>query len=199
MFWELYSRTYYLHGLPPGRREKWSCLKNCTEFSGFHIKDKYSIYRSCRSRLQAGLKFRPDRMACLGVMGKRPSLTKEQWEWIVTSYLCLVSLPSIWEGRAAAELISKEKRTSAVLNRYLTLVWGISEMGQGSLPLQLGMVLLTLAPCSCLCLKSCTLHPQSVFWSVSPLPFMAAEGQLTTVQCDMHLQNDRMTKGALNN
>lgn len=101
--------------------------------------------------------------------------------------------------RVNKSFLSKEKRTSAVLNRYLTLVWGISEMGQGSLPLQLGMVLLTLAPCSCLCLKSCTLHPQSVFWSVSPLPFMAAEGQLTTVQCDMHLQNDRMTKGVLNN
>ena len=45
-------------------------------FSGFHVKDRYSTYRSCRSRVQAVLKFRPDGMVCLGVIrGKSDS----QW------------------------------------------------------------------------------------------------------------------------
>lgn len=109
MFWELYSRTYYLHGLPPGRMDTWSCLENCVWISAFHIKDKYSTYRSCRSRGPAGLEPRPDGMACLGaITGTRPILTghAEQWEWVPTSYLCLVSLLSTWEGRATAEVIN---------------------------------------------------------------------------------------------
>ena len=94
MFWELYSRTYYFHSLPPGRMDKWFCLESCMGFSGFHVKDRYSTYRSCRSRVQAVLKFRPDGMVCLGVIRGKSDSQWLRWTMGVSCYQLLVSSKS---------------------------------------------------------------------------------------------------------
>ena len=94
MFWELYSRTYYFHSLPPGRMDKWFCLESCMGFSGFHVKDRYSTYRSCRSRVQAVLKFRPDGMVCLGVIRGKSDSQRLHWTIGVSCYQLLVSSKS---------------------------------------------------------------------------------------------------------
>ena len=94
MFWELYSRTYYFHGLPPGRMDKWFCLENCMGFFDFHIKDRYSTYRSCRRRVQAVLKFRPDGMVCLGVIRRKSDSQWLCWTMGVSCYQLLVSRKS---------------------------------------------------------------------------------------------------------
>ena len=94
MFWELYYRTYYFHGLPPGRMDKWFCLENCMGFFDFHIKDRYSTYRSCRRRVQAVLKFRPDGMVCLGVIRRKSDSQWLCWTMGVSCYQLLVSRKS---------------------------------------------------------------------------------------------------------
>lgn len=108
-------------------------------------------------------------MASLGVIiGKRPILTghTEEWERVVTKHVCLVNLLSLWERRAEAELINlswERKREHLKYWRGTSPLSGYRrELGQRSLPLQLG-VLPTPAPCSHLCFRSCTPYSQSIF------------------------------------
>ena len=95
--------------------------------------------------------------------------------------------------------LRKEKKASQVhwtgTSPFLGYRW---EVGRGACPSNWECCWLW-NPGGCFCLRSHTLHLQSVFWSVIPPPFRAAEWQLTVAHSEMCSENNRMMKGAGSN
>ena len=113
-----------------------------------------------------------------------------------------MSLLSICEGNAAAQFtdLSRQRKSKPLkyIEQELHLCLGYQwEAGRGACPSNWEYCWLW-NPGRCFCLRSCTLHLQSVFWSVIS-PFRAAKWQLTVVHSEMCSENNRIMKSAGSN